>query len=212
MRRYININQNWRFQLPGREAENIHIPHTWNNLDGQDGGNDYLRTAAIYEKTFPKPFFEAGEETVFLDFAGVNSQAEVTLNGHLLCCHEGGYSTFRVELTPYLLEENHLSVRVENDKNNRVYPQKADFTFYGGIYRDVNLIIVNKHHFDLSYYGGPGIRVTAKPVHDYRDADVQVDTWHNAEQGQVSVKLLDAMVFTQSVNLQFLNKCLFRLF
>ena len=193
MRRYININQNWRFQLPGREAENIHIPHTWNNLDGQDGGNDYLRTAAIYEKTFPKPFFEDGREAVFLDFAGVNSQAEVTVNGHLLCCHEGGYSTFRVEITPYLQEENHLVVRVENDKNNRVYPQKADFTFYGGIYRDVNLIIVNKHHFDLSYYGGPGIRVTAKPVHDYRDAEVQVHTWHNAEQGQVSVKLLDAM-------------------
>ena len=193
MRRYININQNWRFQLPGREAENIHIPHTWNNLDGQDGGNDYLRTAAIYEKTFPKPFFEDGREAVFLDFAGVNSQAEVTVNGHLLCCHEGGYSTFRVEITPYLQEENHLVVRVENDKNNRVYPQKADFTFYGGIYRDVNLIIVNKHHFDLSYYGGPGIRVTAKPVHDYRDAEVQVDTWHNAEQGQVSVKLLDDM-------------------
>jgi len=193
MRRYININQNWRFQLPGREAESIHIPHTWNNLDGQDGGNDYLRTAAIYENTFPKPFFEAGQEAVFLDFAGVNSQAEVTLNGHLLCCHEGGYSTFRVEITPYLLEENHLSVRVENDKNNRVYPQKADFTFYGGIYRDVNLIIVNKHHFDLSYYGGPGIRVTAKPVNDYRDAHVQVDTWHNAENGEVSVKLLDAM-------------------
>ena len=193
MRRSINLNQNWHFQLPGREVQAINIPHTWNNLDGQDGGNDYLRTAAIYEKNFPMPAFDAAAEAVYLDFAGVNSQAEVTVNGHLLCCHEGGYSTFRVEITPYLQEENHLSVRVENDKNNRVYPQKADFTFYGGIYRDVNILVVNKAHFDLDYYGGPGIRVTAKPVNDYKNAHVQVSTWHNAQNGRVKVTVLDAM-------------------
>ena len=53
MRRYCNINENWLFRLPGREAQQVNIPHTWNNIDGQDGGNDYLRTAAIYEKTLP---------------------------------------------------------------------------------------------------------------------------------------------------------------
>ena len=192
MRKTININQNWHFQLPGCEPLQVSIPHTWNNLDGQDGGNDYLRTAAIYEKTFPMPAFEPEKEVVYLDFAGVNSQAEVTLNGQLLCAHEGGYSTFRVEITPYLQEENHLSVRVENDKNSRVYPQKADFTFYGGIYRDVNLLVVSKAHFDLDYYGGPGLQVTAKPVNDYHDGLVRVRSWHNAQNAEVEIALLDA--------------------
>ena len=192
MRRYLLINHQWQFQLPGQPVQTVDLPHTWNNLDGQDGGNDYLRTAAIYEKTFPMPEFVPEREAVYLDFAGVNSQAEVTVNGHLLCVHEGGYSTFRVEITPYLQAENHLSVRVENDKNNRVYPQKADFTFYGGIYRDVYLLVVDRYHFDLSYYGTPGLRITPKPVNDYRDGQVQVKSWHNAIHGRVEVTLLDA--------------------
>ena len=191
MRKYICINENWRFQLPGQADQTVCIPHTWNNLDGQDGGNDYLRTTATYEKTFRLPEFDPKNEVVFLDFAGVNSEAEVTLNGQLLCCHEGGYSTFRAEITPWLQEENLLSVRVKNEKNNRVYPQKADFTFYGGIYRDVNILIVNKHHFDLTYCGGPGLRITAKPVNGYRDAEIQVRSWHNAPEGQVAVTILD---------------------
>ena len=147
MRKIISIQEDWRFWLPGKVAVTVSLPHTWNNLDGQDGGDDYLRTAAVYEKTFPMPAFDRNREQVYLEFAGVNSQAEVTLNDQRLCRHEGGYSTFRVELTPYLREENHLQVQVENEKNDRVYPQKADFTFYGGIYRDVKLLIVSKQHF-----------------------------------------------------------------
>ena len=191
MRKIISIQEDWRFRLPGKEAETVSIPHTWNNLDGQDGGDDYLRTAAMYEKTFPMPAFDKTRELVYLEFAGVNSQAEVTFNGQRLCRHEGGYSTFRVELTPYLQEENHLQVQVENEKNDRVYPQKADFTFYGGIYRDVKLLIVSKHHFDLDYFGGPGVEITPKPVNNYQDGQVRVRSWHNAPQGKVEVTLLD---------------------
>ena len=79
--------------------------------------------------------------------------------------HEGGYSTFRTDITDYLKNVgNILKVNVDNRPNTRVYPQKADFTFYGGIYRDVNLIVVNKNHFDLDYYGGNGVQIKAKPV------------------------------------------------
>ena len=192
MRKWININENWIFQLPGQPRQQVDLPHTWNNLDGQDGGNDYLRTTAIYEKTFPMPAFRQETQLVYLDFAGVNSEAEVTLNGRLLCCHEGGYSTFRAEITGLLQAENLLTVRVKNEKNDRVYPQKADFTFYGGIYRDVQLLVVDRHHFDLDHYGGPGLQITAKPINDYRDGQVQVQSWHNAPAGQVQVALLDA--------------------
>ena len=80
-------------------------------------------------------------------------------------------------------------MEVDNSKNDRVYPQKADFTFYGGIYRDVSLMVVSKNHFTLDYFGGPGIRIT--PTVQGTDASVQVTTWHDGE-GEVSIELLDA--------------------
>lgn len=111
------------------------------------------------------------------------------LNGSPVCNHDGGYSTFRANITELLRDENELTVEVDNSKNDRVYPQKADFTFYGGIYRDVSLMVVSKNHFALDYFGGPGIRIT--PTVQGTDASVQVTTWHDGE-GEVSIELLDA--------------------
>ena len=104
--------------------------------------------------------------------------------------HDGGYSTFRWDVTDLLQEENGLTVHVDNSRNDRVYPQKADFTFYGGIYRDVLLVIVNKDHFDMDYCGGPGLKVT--PGVDGKDGRVRVEAFHQVEGAQVKVKLLDA--------------------
>ena len=113
----------------------------------------------------------------------------MVLNGSPVCNHDGGYSTFRANITELLRDENELTVEVDNSKNDRVYPQKADFTFYGGIYRDVSLMVVSKNHFTLDYFGGPGIRIT--PTVQGTDASVQVTTWHDGE-GEVSIELLDA--------------------
>ncbi len=192
MRRTELLNKSWQFTLPGKDSVQVDIPHTWNNLDGQDGGDDYLRTVAVYEKKFEKPVFDPQKQVVYLEFDGVNSQAAVTLNGQALCAHEGGYSTFRADITALLQEENLLKVEVDNRPNDRVYPQKADFTFYGGIYRDVKLIIVSKAHFDMDYYGGCGLQVTASPVNNYKDGKLSIKTWHNAENGQVQLSVLDA--------------------
>ena len=191
MRKFEYLMSDWRFTLPDREPQTVDLPHTWNNLDGQDGGNDYLRTVAVYEKAFPTPEFNPEKQAVYLVFDGVNSQAEVELNGQALVSHEGGYSTFRKEITQLLTAENRLTVRVDNRPNDRVYPQKADFTFYGGIYRDVKLMILNKNHFDVEYFSGPGIQITPKPVNGYKDGQVNVKTWHTGE-GQVQITLLDA--------------------
>uniref|UniRef100_UPI004028E788 glycoside hydrolase family 2 TIM barrel-domain containing protein n=1 Tax=Gemmiger qucibialis TaxID=2997294 RepID=UPI004028E788 len=113
----------------------------------------------------------------------------VVLNGSPVCNHAGGFSTCRANCTELLRDENELTVEVDNSKNDRVYPQKADFTFYGGIYRDVSLMVVSKNHFTLDYFGGPGIRIT--PTVQGADASVQVTTWHDGE-GEVSIELLDA--------------------
>ena len=166
------------------------LPHTWNSVDGQDGGNDYWRGTCVYEKTFPRPELEA-DERVYLEFRGVNASAKVELNGAEVGTHDGGYSTFRWDVTDFLKDENALTVHVDNSRNDRVYPQKADFTFYGGIYRDVSLIVVNKFHFDMDRFGGPGIKVTAKPVENYTQGEVVINTWRNCEEGQVHIAIQD---------------------
>ena len=159
MRTKTLLMQDWEFTKPGFPSERVNLPHTWNAVDGQDGGNDYWRGMCKYETTFAKPEFN-DDECVFIQFDGVNSSADVMLNGHEITHHDGGYSTFRADITDYLKDgDNKLIVNVDNGVNDRVYPQKADFTFYGGIYRDVALIVLNKNHFCMDYYGSIGLNV-----------------------------------------------------
>ena len=188
MRRTELMMDNWIFKGP-RGEEAVNLPHTWNAQDGQDGGNNYYRGSCSYSRDFAKPCF-GQEQRVYIQFHGVNASAQVILNGTTICTHHNGYSTFRADITEYLEENNHLEVVVDNSKNDSVYPQMADFTFYGGIYREVELLFVNGKHFDLDYYGGSGVRV---------DTDVQgtkgivkVKTFTNTDEGDVVLTLSDA--------------------
>jgi len=156
----------------------LDLPHTWNALDGQDGGNNYYRGTCIYEKTVEKPEF-AADERVYLQFHGVNASAKVFLNQKEVCTHDNGYSTFRADVTDFLQEQNELRVEVDNSVNERVYPQKADFTFYGGIYRDVEWLIVPEKHFDLDYYGGQGLRAATDI--SGKTGIVNVTAWTNVK-------------------------------
>ena len=189
MREITKIMKGWEFTGPDGTTTTVDLPHTWNARDGQDGGNDYWRGTCIYRTRFAAPQFNAASHQVWIQFDGVNASAHVVLNGSPVCNHDGGYSTFRANITELLRDENELTVEVDNSKNDRVYPQKADFTFYGGIYRDVSLMVVSKNHFTLDYFGGSGIRIT--PTVQGADASVQVTTWHDGE-GEVSIELLDA--------------------
>ena len=189
MREITKIMKGWEFTGPDGTTTTVDLPHTWNARDGQDGGNDYWRGTCIYRTHFAAPQFNTASHQVWIQFDGVNASAHVVLNGSPVCNHDGGYSTFRANITELLRDENKLTVEVDNSKNDRVYPQKADFTFYGGIYRDVSLMVVSKNHFTLDYFGGPGIRIT--PTVQGADASVQVTTWHDGE-GEVSIELLDA--------------------
>ena len=191
MREITKIMKGWEFTGPDGTTTTVDLPHTWNARDGQDGGNDYWRGTCIYRTRFAAPQFNTASHQVWIQFDGVNASAHVVLNGSPVCNHDGGYSTFRANITELLRDENELTVEVDNSKNDRVYPQKADFTFYGGIYRDVSLMVVSKNHFTLDYFGGPGIRIT--PTVQGADASVQVTTWHDGEgEGEVSIELLDA--------------------
>lgn len=185
----MELKDNWMFVKEAENAEDaaskegtaISLPHTWNAVDGQDGGNDYHRGTCWYVTKFQKPEFETGSQ-VYVEFLGASVIADVYLNGEAVAHHEGGYSTFRVNLTDKLQEENVLAVALNNADNNYVYPQKADFTFYGGLYRMVNLIVVPESHFELDYVGGNGIAVTPTVECDENrvptgKASVKVETW-----------------------------------
>ena len=182
MRRRQKLMEQWNFTGPDGTVSEVQLPHTWNNVDGQDGGNDYWRGTCRYERDFDMPEFKKDEELVYLEFQGVNASAKVFINGMPVCSHDGGYSTFRADITEFLAEKNHLTVEADNSVNDRVYPQKADFTFYGGIYRDVNLLIVNRCHFDLDYYGDSGLRIT--PLVKGKDGAVRVQTFLDVYQAK----------------------------
>ena len=191
MRTIYKLNQkDWRFTGPDGTTIPVKLPHTWNNIDGQDGGNDYWRGTCTYRVDFDAPAYDPAAQRVYLQFDGANASADVTLNGSAVMHHDGGYSTFRADVTDLLGNANHLTVKVDNSVNDRVYPQKADFTFYGGIYRDVKLVVVSKEHFDMDHWAGPGLKVTPKV--EGKNASVRVETFHKSAEGTVAVRLLDA--------------------
>ncbi|NEG96376.1 beta-galactosidase [Bifidobacterium sp. SMB2] len=146
---------------PGPEWTEVSVPHTWNAFDGQDGGSDYHRGACWYVRRLELGQY-APESRVYLEFQGAANVAEVYVNGCKVGDHVGGYSTFRMDVTTALMPSgNVLAVKVSNEERSDVYPQMADFTFYGGLYRPVEVLVVNPTHFDLDYHGGPGVTVSS---------------------------------------------------
>lgn len=158
MRRYISLNEGWTFEKNGEKTV-VNVPHTWNNLDGQGGAPTYYRGKCTYTKIIER---QSGK--TWLEFKGVNAACTVYINGNKVGSHLGGYSAFRFEITDFLSSpKNFLTVEVDNSPLREVYPETADFTFYGGIYRDVNLVAeVEKQHFSLDDCGSCGVYITPK--------------------------------------------------
>jgi beta-galactosidase len=170
MSKSININKNWQFLLKtverdalvNEKKEQLDLPHTWNAVDGVDGGNDYYRGLGWYVKHLEIDTTHQGN--VFLDFEGVNSVCDVYLNGLHLGRHEGGYSGFRFDITKVIGETNLLEVAVDNSHVEEIYPLFADFTFYGGIYRDVNIIYTPEIHFEKMDLASSGVYVSQNKI------------------------------------------------
>ena len=198
MRRVYNFNTKWAFSKEASEAPKVmpdkwywvSLPHTWNDIDGQDGGNDLYRGTAYYAKELEKIDLPKGDK-YYLEFNGANSSATVYVNGKKLAHHDGGYSTWRVNITDVLEDKNLFVVEVDNAQNDRVYPQNADFTFYGGLYRNVNILALNNSHFDVEYYGGPGIKVTPEVIDTNAKVDVEVFTTNTMENQKLVYILKD---------------------
>ncbi len=198
LKQVVSLNQNWAFlkdcesvpaAIPAGAAR-VDLPHCWNALDGQDGGNDYWRGVCCYLKTIERP---AGKN-VYIEVEAASSVGRIFVNGVEKASHKGGYSLFRANVTDALRDgENLIAIQVDNSPRTDVYPQTADFTFYGGLYRGVNLITTEDSHFDLDYFGGSGMAVSA--VVDGCDAIVSFDAYITNPDPQQSVefRILDAM-------------------
>lgn len=208
MRNIIALTDNWFFSktrpstldVISDGGESVKLPHTWNAADGQDGGDDYYRGTCWYMRELPTVPTDS-DNRVYLEITGAAMTADVYVNGSKICCHEGGYSTFRADITDFLKSKNILAISVDNSANDRVYPQKADFTFYGGLYREVNLIVVPRSHFALDYCGTPGIKVTPKLSEDFKSAEVEITIWaDNAEGKQVEISVSDICKKTAVIN------------
>ena len=192
MRQIFSLNPDWRFakdtaSVPASmptDWESVNLPHSWNAIDGQDGGGDYFRGKCCYVRELAKSELPAADK-YYLEINGANSSADVYVDGNALAHHDGGYSTWRVDITGALQEKSILAVIVDNAANETVYPQMADFTFYGGLYRNVNLVCVNNIHFDLETWGTPGIHVT--PIVEGDNAKVTVEAFV-ANQGDAQIR------------------------
>ena len=183
--RNITLMTQARFAKQGEALAVVALPHTWNALDGQDGGADYWRGIGTYEIDLPNPTKGMKQ---YIEIQGANHVATVYCNGRELGTHKGGFSTFRYELTPAMKAEgNVLTVTVTNGVSD-IYPQSADFTFYGGLYRDVNFIEVNDAHFDLLMDGTQAVFVTP-----HASGKTRVDLFPvNAEGAALKIELKDA--------------------
>ena len=172
------------FAKTGESFTPVDLPHTWNNLDGQDGGNDFWRGVGIYQMDLPDP---TPGKRQYIELRGANHVATVWCNGRELGTHKGGFSTFRYELTQALRPTgNTLQVAVTNAKSN-IYPQHADFTFFGGLYRDVYFVEVEDAHFDLMKHGSEAVFVTA-----YSGGTTRVDLFPvNAQGCTIRLELKD---------------------
>ncbi len=168
----INVNGDWKFgSSPDGSAalrdfddsnwESLDLPHTWNKLDGQDGGGNYIRDTFWYRKHLVFDENWSGKKA-FLRFGAANMQTEVYVNGHLAGTHTGGYAAFVFDISDYIEigTDNVIAVRVDNSAGIDAAPLSADFTFFGGITRDVNLILTDRTFISPLDHASPGIYIT----------------------------------------------------
>ena len=181
------LDPGWRFirqDVPGAQTNGfddsawsvVNLPHTWNNLDGQDGGNNYYRGIGWYRVHYTVDGSYANRH-FFLKFDGAFSVTDVYLNGNYLGEHQGGFAAFVFDATPYLNvgADNVIAVKVNNAFNTNMPPLNADFTFFGGLYRDVHLLVTDPVQISPLDYGSPGVYLTTTSVSS-SSANLQVTT------------------------------------
>jgi beta-galactosidase len=205
-RKWVNLDAGWAFHFgdvpeaaqPGFDDtswSDVAVPHTWNGEDGQDGGNDYKRGTGWYRRHYTASHGTAGRR-MYLQFDGASLVTQVWVNGRDIGRHEGGFARFRFDVTDALKPgaDNVIAVRVDNSKNVNVAPLSGDFTLFGGIYREVGILVTDPLSIDPLDHGGPGIYLRQRALTD-KSATVEVTTVvrnSSTRERQVAVRALIA--------------------
>ncbi len=175
MRKIIPFNNNWNFTKDNINWESVTLPHTWNAVDGMDGKGEYYRGQCCYLNQLATPKLQDGQR-VCLEILALSLSGKVFVNDKEVGRHEGGYSSFTVDITDFLhpcTDESGLSVEAapntvtilaDNTPHSNIYPQMADFTFYGGLYRGVNILILSRTHFEVGFHGASGLAITPEII------------------------------------------------
>jgi len=176
LRTRVDLNSGWKFNkgdVTGAEQPgfndaawaSVSTPHTWNAADGADGGNNYYRGTGWYRRHYTVPIAYAGKQ-LYLQFAGANQVADVWVSGTYLGQHAGGYARFRFNATAavHVGQDNVIAVKVNNADNNDIAPQTADYSFDGGIYRNVSFWAVDPVQIRMLDYAGPGVYLRQRSV------------------------------------------------
>ena len=171
-----SFNSHWSFNksdivLASQESYDdsswniVSLPHTWNDKDVlPDGDRGYYRGVGWYRKHISIPDNKLSKR-FYLHFEGAGQLLKLYVNGELVGSHIGGYSAFTFDITKFLREgDNVLAIRLDNTPNSDIAPLSADFTFFGGIYRDVFLIETDPVHFEMLDYGSSGIYIQTPKV------------------------------------------------
>ena len=177
------------------------LPHTWNNLDGQDGGCNYYQGIGWYRLHYTVSTNEAGRR-LFLKFDGANIVADVYVNGNFIGEHQGGFAAFVYDVTSNMNigADNVIAVKVNNAGNTNIPPLAADFTFFGGLYRDAYLVTTDPLQISPLDYGSPGVYLRTTNVSS-NSANLQVTTVvSNANPGAATVTVL-ATITDASTNI-----------
>lgn len=172
-RTIIPINTSWKFtskpvadvfraDYEDSHWEDVNIPHSYNNTDPYDDNNDYYRGITWYRKKL-KLNSSYKNKKIYIVFDGVNQIADVYANGAFAGRHKGGYTAFTIDITPFVKtdgSDNVLAVQVNNAPDMFIAPLDVGYTIYGGIYRNVHLLITDSVHFSMDNYGSSGVFVT----------------------------------------------------
>ena len=197
----VNINESdWRFRLeqdmsaaPAEHTvpvvddswDHVQVPHCWNSEDGADGGNDYIRGKGWYITDIDLSDARYQDKDLYLEVQGACKITDVYVNGEYVGTHEGGWSTFRFDISAYVNDGvNQIALCVDN-RVNSLMPLSGDFTVFGGLYRDVNLIAVDDTHFDLNDHGSEGVLISQTGISDVTRTSTPEEVF--ADGGKISI-------------------------
>ncbi|WP_313531416.1 glycoside hydrolase family 2 TIM barrel-domain containing protein [Sphingobacterium multivorum] len=209
----VDFSSNWKFRkyadsvgrIAKQKQQTVNLPHSWNIADVMDDTPGYYRGATQYQNTLRwKTSWQ--NKRIVLHVGAANQEALILVNGKEVKAHRGGYTAFNADITDYLYRKenarNTIAIQVNNRFNQDIAPLSGDFTFFGGIYRKVSLLLLGQIHFADPEYGSSGLRVNAK-IDSRENATINLDAAiQNASASQQAVLIETTLVDADGVTIK----------